>query len=125
MLSQFFKGLPKSRYVAGITGFKTEPKPAILQVSKVWIAGSSVAEISFRVHRFVKFCYYAKKLSLYLLFVSFFDIHRSLGNLFQRRSWSSSDRGCFSLSPATSLNFNFSISVLLHIFRIAWFHQVL
>jgi hypothetical protein len=37
-----------------ITGFKTEPKPAILQVPKVWIAGSSVAEISFRVHRFVK-----------------------------------------------------------------------
>ena len=87
----------------GITGFKTEPKPAILQVSKVWIAGSSVAEISFRVHCFVKFCFYAKKLSLYLLFVSFFDMHRSLGNLFQRKSWSSSNRGCFSLSPSTSM----------------------
>jgi len=75
----------------------------LLQVSKVWIAGSPVAEISFRVHRFVKFCYYAKKLSRYLLFVSFFDIHRSLGNLFQRKSWSSSNRGCFSLSPSTSI----------------------
>ena len=106
MISQVFLVHQNSRYVGGITGFKTEPKPAILQVSKVWIAGSSVTEISFRVHRFVKFCYYAKKLSLYLLFVSFFDIHRSLGNLFQRKSWSSSNRGCFSLFPSTSF-FNF------------------
>ena len=69
-----------------------------MQVSKVWIAGSPVVEISFRLHRFVKSFYYAKKLSRYLLFVSFFDIHRSLGNLFQRKSWCSSNWGYFSLS---------------------------
>jgi len=79
-------GIQAQLRLIGITGFKTEPKPAILQVAKVWIAGSSVAEISFRVHRFVKFFYYAKKLSLYLLIVSFFDMHRSFGNLFQRKS---------------------------------------
>lgn len=67
------------------------------------IAGSPVAEISFRVHRFVKYRYYAKKLSRYLLFVSFFDIPMSLCNLFQRKSWSSSNRVYFSLSPSTSI----------------------